>query len=212
MLAGQTQVASAETLYYNVSKLAAAVDALEKKAGGVGGVSTADLKCAHLEMLSIVLVVDSGSPGCVAASQHASRPVRTRRRRALRRGAPGVRSLRHTQDADTCSCLACCPVCFAERWWTSRPRTSLRTRWPWRKWAILDSWQLLLCVSVHGYRMLPGCSATLRRAALTLCIPLPYRSYKILTWHPCIPCPGRQVRQVPGRQAGEAGRTNQRCG
>ena len=47
VLAGQTQVASAETLYDKVSKLAAAVDALEKKSAGVGGVSTEDLKCAH---------------------------------------------------------------------------------------------------------------------------------------------------------------------
>ena len=47
VLAGQTQVASAETLYDKVSKLAAAVDALEKKAGGVGGVSEDDLKCAY---------------------------------------------------------------------------------------------------------------------------------------------------------------------
>ena len=47
MLAGQTQVASAETLYDKVSKLAAAVDALEKKSAGVGGVSTEDLKYAH---------------------------------------------------------------------------------------------------------------------------------------------------------------------
>ena len=95
VLAGQTQVASAETLYDKVSKLAAAVDALEKKAGGVGGVSTADLKCAHLEMLSIVLVVDSGSPGCVAASQHASRPVRTRRRRALAWSSRGAFASAH---------------------------------------------------------------------------------------------------------------------
>lgn len=47
MLAGQTQVASAETLYDKVSKLAAAVDALEKKSGGIGGVSSDDLKCGH---------------------------------------------------------------------------------------------------------------------------------------------------------------------
>lgn len=42
MLAGQTQVVSADTLYDKVSALAAAVEALEAKAGGAG-----DLKCAR---------------------------------------------------------------------------------------------------------------------------------------------------------------------
>jgi hypothetical protein len=44
VLAGQTQIVSAETLYDKVSALAAAVEALEKKAGGV---SSEDLKCAR---------------------------------------------------------------------------------------------------------------------------------------------------------------------
>ena len=41
VLASQTQVVSADTLYDKVSALAAAVEALEAKAGGAG-----DLKCA----------------------------------------------------------------------------------------------------------------------------------------------------------------------